>query len=330
MKNFTIVFLLIIILQACSSSSFLYKQPIQTNDGLTTANLESEGFNSVKVFELINKVKDDEFVGVHSVLISRNNKLLLDEYFAGYTIDTPHKLYSAGKSLASLIFGITVDDGIVTPELGLLEHFEPYYPVINNNDANKKDIKLKHLLTMSSGMDVGKFGDPKTDISILMRKSYKPMKSFLDLKMLSEPGTQHHYNDALPIIVANIQSHVIGKDLIKYQNKRFYEPLAIDVSNLRGALKPRDFLKVGLLILKKGVWQGKQIISEEWLEESTSNHIKPYSSDWFANGYGYYWWLNEFFHKGKKVKCIMAVGNGHQALYIIPELELVVVFTGGI
>jgi len=329
MKNQLMVFSLFIIIQACSSSSFTYQEPAKTSDGLATATLETEGFNSEKIFELINLVRDGEFVGVHSVLISRNNKLLLEEYFAGYTMVSPHKLYSAGKSLASLIFGITVDEGLVSPELGLVEYFEPYYPVISNNDARKRRIKIKHLLTMSSGMNVGTFGDPKTDIAILMQKSFKPMKAFLDLEMISEPGTEHHYNDALPIMVANIQSQIIKESLTKYQNEQFYEPLGIDASNLLGALRPRDFLKVGLLVMNKGLWNGKRIVSEEWIEESTSSHIKPHSSDWFANGYGYYWWLNDFDYKGQKVKCIMAVGNGHQALYIIPELELIVVFTGG-
>ena len=329
MKRTLLIISIPLIFISCSVSEYIYHNPPAMQDEITVASASEVGMDSVKFTQLITKIKDKEFISVHSVLVSRYNKLVLEEYFDGYDVNKSHDLYSAGKSITSALFGLAFDRNMISPDEKLLKFFEPYYPFVKNENKAKHDIKLSHLMTMSSGIKCGTFGDPKTDLSRLMLKSMDPVKTFLDAEMEAEPGTVFKYNDSMAQIIFYTIALAVKMNYYTFEDSLFYSPLGIDIKKTEPGLRPRDFLKIGLLYLNKGVWNGKRILSGEWIEESTSFKIKPASSPWFAYGYGYFWWLNRFNYKGKEVECIMAVGNGHQALYIIPELQLVVVFTGG-
>lgn len=320
--------LLVLIISGCSVTTQLSYFPESLNDQIEISSTVHEGIDSSKFIELISKIYSGEFRGIHSVLISRNNKLVFEKYFAGWNADKPHDLYSAGKSISSVIFGLAVDRKLISPSTKLLKLFEPYCTIVNNETKYKREIQLKHLLSMSSGMACGKFGDIHSDISLIMRKSLNPVRTFLDIPMECEPGKTFLYNDALAEVVNYSLSIVTKNNLNRFQDSLFFSPLGINIKKTEIGLTSRDFLKIGLLFLNKGIWYGRRILSEEWINESTLFKIKPRCQDWFAYGYAYFWWLKKFDYKGKTVECIMAIGNGHQALYIIPELQLVVVFTG--
>ena len=329
MRKVLIIFLVTILFYHCSANKYFYQVPPEINDNIAVTSAANVELDSLMLSLLVNKINEGEFKGVHSVLVSRYNKLVLEKYFGEYDINKAHDLYSAGKSIASALFGLAVDRNMISPDKKLLKIFESYYPFVQNENKTKHKIKLSHLLTMSSGMKCGTFGDSKSDLSRLMRKSADPLKTFLDVEMEAEPGEVFKYNDSMAEVISYAIAVAIKQDFKTFEDSLFFEPLGINTKTSMGGLQSRDFLKIGLLYLNKGIWNGKRILSEEWINESTSFKIKPASSEWFAYGYGYFWWLNRFDYKDKKVECIMAVGNGHQALYIIPELELVVVFTGG-
>jgi len=324
---FAICFAFIVV--GCSADLASYVEPPKIEDGIETSTLTSAGFDSLKVLELSKKINDGTFPGVHGVLISRKGKLLYEEYFQGYDANTPHLFYSAGKIITSTIFGLAYDRGLLNPEDRLIKFYEPYYPSIQNSDKRKESIKFKNLLTMSTGIECGILGDNKTDINRKMIKSFRPVKLFLDQPMRTSPGESFDYTDANIQVIATAVATVIGNDYDQFEKNAFLEPLQISAENYHKGYLPRDFLKIGIMYQNNGMWNGRQILSRDWIEKATTFKIKPTVPEDIADGYGYYWWLKKFDYRGRKVDCYFAAGNGHQYLYVVPELELVVVFTGG-
>lgn len=324
---FTIVFGMSFV--GCSTDLYRYTEPQAINDGLETSTLSAERLDSSKILDLTQKIIDGTFSGVHSVLVSYKGRLVHEKYFQGYDLNKPHLFYSAGKVITSTIFGLAYDKGLINPEDKVVKFYEPFYPTIKNSNKQKEAIRFKNLLTMSTGIECGKFGDNKTDINRRMIKAFHPVKLFLDQPMDTTPGENFEYTDANIQVVATAVATVFGNKFEEFEKKEFFEPLQIIADNYHKGYKPRDFLKIGLLFQNNGSWNGKQILSKDWIREATAHKIKPTVSDDIAEGYGYYWWLKKFDYQGKKVDCYFAAGNGHQYLYIVPELELVVVFTGG-
>lgn len=315
----------ILILAGCGTS-YIYKQPENTGDGFKVGTLAEAGIDSSLIAEMTDAVTNGEYVNIHSVLIARGGKLVYEEYFNGEARDKPHFLASVGKSIASATIGIAIDKGYVkSVDERLLDLFE--YGALNNYDPRKDKMTIKHVLTMTTGLYCGKRINKKDYCGYQVRLQIDPVKYLLELPLEAEPGELFSYNDGTPIFANAAPVIRSGMSPKEFQERYLLNPLGIKYDYSVLGFTSRSMLKFGLLYLNKGMWNGKRIISEEWVEESTRAHLTNVNK--YGVDYGYFWWSADFKARGKSYRVFYAAGNGGQMIYCISELNMVVVFTGG-
>ena len=329
MKSFRLFILIIssIILISCTADQYFYRTPEEINDGIQTTTLAASGLDSSLIIKMNNDITNNKFVNIHSVLISYKNKLIYEEYYNGYKREDKHELRSAAKSFASALVGISIDKGNIKSVDQKLLNFFGFYPIVNNYDKRKDKITIRNLLTMTAGFECGNIMDNMKSCGAQMYNHHDPIKYILDLPMKHEPGKIFNYNDGTPTVLMAMVGIAANMPVGKFQKKYLYNPLGIKDDPQTLGISSRDMLKFGLLYLNKGVWNGEQILSLKWVEESTNISFKFDNPN--NDGYGYFWWIRSFEVNGNKYKTFYAAGNGGQFIFIFPEIELVVVLTGG-
>lgn len=297
-------------------------------------------------------IEKQEYTGIHSILISKDGLLAYEQYFNGYTADSLHDSRSSFKSVTSLLLGIAIDKGFIKNIDEKVYTFFPGYKPFANDDARKRHITIKNLLEMRSGFDCNEWDDDGKDCETEMEETKDWVKFSLDLPMKNDPGTVWSYTSCAPMIISGIISKATHMSIMAFAKKYLFDPLAM--KNYRwtidpaghGAtagsffLLPKDMIKIGLLVKNNGVWQGKRIVSAQWLKQSTTATIPipgfsfvKFSRSKIASPqpayYGYYWY-NEKIKTGNYTEdVVFASGNGGQYIMIIKNLDLVVVFTQG-
>lgn len=336
--------------------NYIYTVPEVTGDGWQTASLSSVGMNTSRLVSLVNRIIDNSYTEVHSVIIVKNDKLVFEEYFPGHDFnymgqnfhgdyvdfdrDTRHNTHSVTKSFTSAVVGLALDKGFIqSVNDKIFDYFSDYSSLF---DQQKNKITIKHMLTMSSGLQWNEWDASisQSDHDIVrMNSSSDPVYYVLNKPVVTEPGTAYYYNgggvDLLGELVrraASInvksfsQTHLFGPLGITNYNWQTLYPSGITCCHGDVYITPRDMAKIGYLYLKKGLWNGTRIISEEWITASLQNHITP-PVNW-AYGYGYLWWLRSYFTGSSFYFSFNAEGWGGQQIIIIPSEDMVVVFTG--
>ena len=320
-------------------SEYTYQVPIETDDGWATSSLHKEGVDTEKISELMrNILNGNETVkNIHSVLLVKNGKLVLDEYFYGNHRNGLHSIASDTKSVASLLVGIAVDRKQILNLNQMLYEIFPEYTGTQWIDKKYK-ISLKHALTMTGGLDWDERTHPYWDAR---NSSYKMERSpswtgyILDRKAKESPGKKFTYNSGLSILLGEIIRKSTGMYADKYAEKYLFDPLGIseydwyrhdDGTIQTGGglrLRPRDMSKIGYMMLKNGNWKGKQIVSQKWARESTKVQVSA-----GGYGYGYQWWRGKTIANNQIIESYWAWGLGGQFIFVFPEMDLVVVFNG--
>ena len=325
---------------------YIYTPPPKLDDGWQTASLEDVGISKKAIESFIQMVINTQIDSVnamedHGILIARYGKLVLEEYFHGESREKPHDTRSASKSVASDLMGAAINSGV---EISASSYV---YKVMNggkfppNLEARKMQLKVEHLLTMSSGFDCDENNSDSPGFEDNMwEQTEQPdyYKWTLDLKMIHDPGEMPVYCSAGSNLVGGVISRAANQPSLMMFQKLLAEPLEIkryhaivlptgDIG-LTGGVRflPRDFMKLGQVHISGGTWNGKRIYSEEWSDRATTSLC--YLSGYKLN-YGYLWWVTEYDYKGRKLKAYFASGNGGQIVMAIPELELVLAFYGG-
>jgi CubicO group peptidase (beta-lactamase class C family) len=328
--------------------------PEQTRDGWQTASLDEVGIDENKVREAIDRVSDDTYKNIHSILIVKDGRLVFEEYFDGYTwdysgdqyrgelvdfgVDTTHNLASVTKSFTSALVGIAIDRGFIRGTDERVFAFFPEYADLN--DGGKDKITLEHLLTMTSGLEWNEmelsYSNTNNDLIQLFIVS-DPIEYILAKPVISEPGTEWYYSGGNTNLLGEVIRKATGLRMDDFAAEYLFAPLGItnyewdhinpDVIHASGNLKlrPRDMAKFGYLFLNGGVWNDEQIISQEWVEASTREHT---STPW-GSGYGYQWWQQTYHYGSTSVDSFYAAGWGGQRIIVFPSLEMVLVYTGG-
>lgn len=312
--------------------------PEQLNDGWAIANINDHDISKTELVGLIDDIHSKKLVNTHSVLIAKKNKLVFENYFDGFNANIPHDLRSASKSISSAMIGIAIDNNIIESVDQKLYDFIPE-AYQYTKDSLKSKISIKDLLTMSSGLDVNNLASENYYQDPNNSKNW--LRTVLEAPMVKEPGTYADYGSANPFLLGVCLNERLNKPLEIYMDEKLFAPLGItnyinqtddtEVIPYFGGgmlLTPRDLLKFGQLYLDKGKWKGKQIISEKWVEESFKKRLRLQDVR-DKNEYGYLWWHDTYVVKGKAIKSIEARGAGGQFIFIIPELESVVVITSG-
>jgi CubicO group peptidase (beta-lactamase class C family) len=340
--------------QARSQGSPACGVPAALGDGWTIDSPESAGFDSVRLCAIAARLKEIE-ANVHAVVIVRHGKLVFEQYFAGYDepwgqgggqhdfdATTKHDMRSASKSVISLLVGIAIDRKLIASADEPAIKFFPEYAVVKSPGWDQ--ITLRHLLTMSSGMQWDEnrgWKDPKNDEPHLSNEA-DPIRYILSKPIAKPPDIVWTYNGGGTDLLGNIIERVSGKPLEAFAREALFAPLGISdwewmkyrnehVASAVGLrLRPRDAAKIGQLVLNKGEWAGRQIVSPEWIAQSVRPRFQAigYFSGLFF--YGQQWWMGRSIAQEKEVKWIAAMGSGGQRIFIVPDRDLVVMTTSGL
>ena len=335
--------LIVLIVFACglSQQKYQYRIPEKLNDGWEVSSLKKAGMDQKAIEEITDNILKEKLKGIYSYLIVKNGKLVLEEYFKGHGRDELHEIYSVTKSFSSTLIGIAIDKGFIkSVEESVLDLLPQYKRFIT--DPQKYDIKLKHILTISTGLEWYERSYPYTDprnSETQMVKTDDWMKFVLTRPLKETPGTVYNYNTGSVHLISAVLKNKTGLYAAEFAEKYLFEPLGINkyywnrdkmgyqnTGATHGGLrlKPRDLAKFGLMILRKGNWNGEQIVSEKWIKEATKKQIDIYNN---INDCGYLWWPGFYKIKGKKSNFIASYGYGGQTMYIVPEPDLIIILT---
>ncbi|MHA1979091.1 MAG: serine hydrolase domain-containing protein [Candidatus Hodarchaeales archaeon] len=304
-------------------------------NGWRTSIPEEQGVSSVKLqemYEYFNSTIELKYVlaSMYSILVIRNGFLIHETYMSSFPNEnTSNNIYSCTKSVTSSLLGIAIEEGFIG---GVNDLVLDYFPnrTILNRDARKEAMTIEDLLTMRSGLswDEENYNNPDNDYS-QMYGSPNAVQYVLDRPMSSSPGGTWLYNTGCSHLLSAIIDNTTGIGTKNFAQSRLFTPLGIDSpemsvdfqnipyggSNLR--ITPRQMAKFGFLYLNNGSWDGEQIISEEWIVNST----RSASSLNTATSYGYQWWIEP------SRNSFSARGYGGQFIVVIPDSNMVVVFT---
>lgn len=306
-------------------------RPSDLHDGWMIGSPEQQGFYALPLCAMGKGIVDGKLANVDSIVVVRHGVLVYEHYFGypnqqSFAANIKHVGNSMIKSIVSLLVGIAVDRGLIKD---IDAPVAPYFP--ENADLRSPDkarITLRHLLTMSAGLEWHEIDTPYSqpaNSSNLMFHSSDPYHYVLQQRVVAPAGEIWNYNSGTSKVIIAILTKVTGKALDELARTELFEPLGIkDVSwsGSRLSLRPRDWAKIGQLVLNHGVWEGKQIVPAPWVAQSTAEHIKarqPFS-------YGYQWWLGHSLSGNRAIEWVAAMGFNSQKVIIIPELDTVVVF----
>jgi CubicO group peptidase (beta-lactamase class C family) len=322
-----------------TQNDYQYSIPDNIDDGWETASLIEANVDSAKIDELIKNILAGNFPKTHSVLLVKNNKLILEEYFYGYDRDDLHYLASATKSITSILVGISLDEDMFKNiDQNAYELFQDYQ---GTEWIDKKyEITIRHLLSMTSGIewDENRAATDSRHDYFAMRRAGDWMRYLFNKKLVAQPGQTFNYNGGLSALLGQIIRRTSGLNAEEFSEKYLFGPLGIshyrwlrynDGSINTGGgllLKPRDMAKIGQMMLNNGKYNGKQIVSGEWIAESTQNQVFVKLHP-LGSGYGYQWWLGETSIDGQTIKSYFAQGRGGQCIFILPTMKVTAIFT---
>ncbi len=252
-----------------------------------------------------------------------------------------HTMQSVSKSVTSALIGIAKEKGATLeldgPVLPLFEGFRT-----RSGDARWRAMTLRHLLTMTSGIEWDEttvdYTDPKNSCAA-MEGSENWVQFVLDQKMAADPGKGFVYNSGVTELLGQVLKNATGKDPDEYAREHLFGPLGIEgwywkktptgLSDTEGGLylTPRDLAKFGYLYLKDGMWEGKRVLPEGWVAATSAPAVSASTNPQRERKYGFQWWLLPY-EGSKRAWVLTALGYGGQFLFVVPEYELVAVFTG--
>jgi CubicO group peptidase (beta-lactamase class C family) len=301
---------------------------LKIDDGWQVSSLTKEGVRKEIIHEMMEAILAGKYPYLFSVVLIKNGNLIFEEYFYYTHRYMPQEFRSAGKSVTSELMGIAIDKGFIKGVDRKLLDFFPAFEKGEDWDIRKNNVSLHHVLSMKWGF--GESG-PANSTGWYTEKW---IAKTLSLPLVSEPGEKFVYHSAASAICGPIIEKTTGMPVTEFAKQYLFEPLQIseylwftlpDGNTLTSGgmhMRPRDMAKIGYLILNHGQWHGRQILSEEWIDISTRAYV---SDD--GLGYGYYWWLSKYKGGNHFFETIFAAGHGGQRVMIVPELDLVAVFT---
>jgi CubicO group peptidase (beta-lactamase class C family) len=335
-SKLTVLTLLISTALACFGCRISAPEPIAIpepsywpTDGWQKATPEFQGFDSGKLADALNAIKK-KGMGIHSLMIVRNGNVILDAYFYPYDGSTYHDVASVTKSVMTTLIGIAAEQGKLSLDAPILSFFPDR--VISNRDEMKERITVRHLVSNSSGFRF----DEKDDAATIsgMTESDDWIQYILDLPVAHKPGTHFAYFSPGMHLLSVILQESTGMTALEFADANLFKPLGINEvywpSNLQGytigygdlCLFPMDMAKIGFLFLNQGKWDGRQIVSSQWVSEATKKQLPTGEG---REGYGYGWWISS---PNEKFPYYRAYGRQEQIIMVVPSINAVIVTTG--
>jgi CubicO group peptidase (beta-lactamase class C family) len=285
---------------------------------------EAQGVASTALLGFV-KALDSQIEGMHSVMVLRHGQVIAEGWWAPYSADHNHVLYSLSKSFTSTAVGLAVTEGKLSVDDEVTKFFPEDVPADASN--NLKAMRVRDLLTMSTGHQ----DEPPTAPELVSSKS------FLAQPVPHLPGTHFKYNTAATFMQSAIVQKVTGQTVLDYLRPRLFEPLGIEHpvwdANFQGIslggyglrVRTEDIAKFGQLYLQKGKWNGKQLLPAAWVEAASAKQVSNGSnpkSDW-NQGYGFQFWRCRH-------NAFRGDGAFGQYCIVMPEQDAVIAITSGI
>ncbi len=323
---------------------YAYRPPLALDDGWPVSTLDAAGIDRATMEKFVQSILDmpmdsPDAPQFHGLLIARHGNLVLEEYFHDYYRDKLHNTRSASKSLTALVIGAAMQAGAP------LKLSSPVYQVMNGGtfppdlEPQKRAMTLEHLLTMSSGYfcdDTNENAPGAEDP--MWEQSAEPdfYRYTMKVPMATPPGENAVYCSASPNLALGMAGRAAHEDPMALFERLIGQPMKIRRYEwgLDRAGHPyggggmnlllRDFIKLGQLMLNRGTWQGRRIVSEEFAARAGSPlyHLRNLY-------YGYLWWCEDYPYKDRTVHTFSARGAGGQTVTVVPELDLVVATFAG-
>jgi len=323
---------------------YAYRPPLARDDGWPTGSLEEADIDCAAIEKLIQRIIDTPMESVdapeiHGILIARHGKLVLEEYFHGQHRDKTHETRSAAKSVTATVVGAAMQAGAP------LELSTPVYKIMNGGafpadlEPRKRAMTLEHLLTMSSGYfcdDTNPEAPGGEEIMINQEEEPDYYRFTLKVPMAWTPGEKAVYCSASPNLALGVVGRAAGEFPLDTFDRLLGVPMKIDryawpldpaghpYGGGSAQFLPRDFMKFGQLMLDGGTWQGRRILSRDFVARASAPlyHLRGIT-------YGYLWWGIDYPYKDRTVHAFFAIGAGGQMVMAVPELDLVIaVFSG--
>ncbi len=324
-KPLLLLILCLLLLAGCSPSSGTDRSVVAPAkaDAWQVSDPQSQGMDP-KLLEEMQAEIQAKRIPLHSLLIIRNGQIVSENYYAGNKLATKHVQYSVTKSFIATLIGIAIDQGkLEGVELPVMDFFPG--KTVAAPDPRKTAMTVEDLLTMSSGL-----GWMEGDASYsAMYRSSDWSKWVLDLPMQDSPGETFNYCSGCSHVLSVILEEATGENPRAFADQNLFKPLGItdyewetdsDGTPIGGwglYLTPRDMARLGLLYLHDGKWGDTQIVSKEWVAAATTTQVDPDG----RLGYGYQWWIYDTHG------AFTALGRDGQAIFVAPDLDLVVVTT---
>ena len=327
--NLILIALLTVAVSGCTPSHRAAQGSSSTEwptSGWPTGAPEEKGFDSLRLAEGLLAIRRNG-LDLHSVSIVRDGVMVLDAHFYPYDGRTVHEMASVTKSITTTLIGIAADQGKLRLDDPMLSFFSGR--AVANRDAAKERITVRHLVSMSSGLECTSANDEQTLKE--MERSADFVQFTLDRKVVSEPGAEFVYCSPGMHLLSAILQKATGMTALEFARLHLFGPLGIrDViwpADAQGfnhgwggiRVHPHDTAKIGFLWLNHGQWEGKQIVSRQWVEDSVKTQIKTGRDD----DYGYGWWITG--DEGEYA----AIGRGGQRIQVWPDINTILVMTGG-
>ncbi|TCC12426.1 class A beta-lactamase-related serine hydrolase [Kribbella soli] len=283
------------------------------------------------IVELLDRL-EAEAVECHSIMVVRRGHVVAEGWWAPYSAERPHLLYSLTKSFTSIAVGLAITDGLLALDDRVVDVLPDHVPEDISEQGRR--ITVHHLLSMTAG---------HAEDSLEEAWRLEPgdlVKGFLRTPFAAPEGTEHTYDNSTTFILARMVERVTGRDLRELLDERIFQPMGIDHAEwdqvASGAafgfhglhLTTEAVAAFGELLLRGGLWHDRQLVPREWVELATSRHIDtlPLPDSWqnpdFLGGYGYQFWQSRHGYHG--------YGSFGQYCVVVPSHDLVVVVTGSI
>jgi CubicO group peptidase (beta-lactamase class C family) len=327
-----------------ATGPYRYAPPPALPDGWPVATLRQENIDLPAMERLVQQIagmnmEERDAPEIHALLIARHGRLLLEEYFHGFSREKLHTLRSAGKSVTGTAIGAAMHSGVP------LRMDSKVYEVLNGGrfppglEPRKRAMTLENLLTMSSGHYCDDT-DPKApgNEDYIGDELQPPdiVEYFLSIPMATDPGENSVYCSLQPHVALAMLGAVSGESPLRTFDRLVARPMQIDryawpldaqdrpYGGGSFAIGARDFMKFGQLMLNGGTWNGRRILDAQFARDASAPlyHLRNIY-------FGYYWWVEDYPYKNRTVRAYSARGAGGNLVYVVPELDLIMTTLAG-
>lgn len=294
--------------------------------------------------ELKEQIRQGVYPNIDGILVVQNGTLLIEEYFNGFHRDSLHDTRSSFKSITSLLAGIAIDQSL----LSLDDRLSKFFPELTGTE--KEEITVRNLLEMKAGLNCEEFFGIGPDCETDMWETDNWVSFCLGVNMKHHPGLNWSYSSIPPMLVGAVISVASQMSIMDFARMYLFKPMEINdyqwtispEGNGMTAgsfyIRPVDMSKIAQLVYQDGRWNGAQLVSQNWIRQSTdcnnvidfsfTRYSKMKNAQYESARYGYYWYREKLKYQDINTVILFASGNGGQYMMVLKDYHATVIFTG--